>query len=185
MGRRGTRHSGLNATPGIGRGIAGTGRGSLRRGRGRRSAPTHRKGRVVEQAVEIPQVLPGQTHRRLLVLAMGRGARDRLQLVLLEAARGVLRVIAPMAEFLQGGDGAVERGAKLLDEVAHARLVEPLGVVAGAGAGQNPEVGEMLAACLDDAHALVLVVDGDNEERGLVSSRRLQELRSRGIAVVK
>ena len=72
-------------------------------------------------------------------------------------------MIEVVAEEIEGFDGAIEGGTKLLNEVFHFGFVEQVGLITGAGAGQNCEVREMLFGMFDDFHAGVFIIDGDHE----------------------
>jgi hypothetical protein len=72
----------------------------------------------------------------------------------------------------------------LLNEVIDFRIVKKVGVIARASPGEDVEVRKMLLGMVDDFHAGVFVIDGDDENFGFGSSGGVQQLEPGGVTII-
>ena len=103
----------------------------------------------------------------------------------LEAACGAAGLEGVKAKPDQQLLAHVHRGGEdLAVDVFHPGVEQPVGMHAVEGAGEDAEVGEVAARCLDDFQRLLTVIDGDDQDLRLGSTRRLEQIGARGIAVI-
>lgn len=72
----------------------------------------------------------------------------------------------------------------MFNEVIDPGFMEEIGVVSRAGAGKDVKVREVLLGMVNDFHAGIFVIDGNDENFGFAGSGGVQEFKAGGIAVV-